>query len=78
MKRAKLRLFIEFLCGIFGGHELSETEWGYSGGNTADRHCRWCDKAIVVPKESILFQFKESDPKTLMQILDNNEIEHIG
>jgi len=78
MKRAKLRLFLEFLCGILGGHELSKTEWGYGGGDTADRHCRWCDKVIVVPKESIFFQFKDSDPRPLMQIFDNNEIEHTG
>lgn len=62
-----LRRFLEFLCGLFGGHELSKTEWGYGGGLYADRWCRWCDKLIQVPKESIYFQFKDSDPMGLMK-----------
>ena len=61
-----LRRLLEFLCGFFGGHELSKTEWGYGGGRFADRHCRWCDKTIRVPKESIYFQFKESHAKDFM------------
>jgi len=66
-----LRLFFEFLCGVFGGHEPSKTEWEYGGGKYADRHCRWCDKVIRVPKESIYFQFKDSDPKSLMDNIGN-------
>ena len=31
------------------GHEISETEWGYDGGDTEDRWCRWCNALIVVP-----------------------------
>ena len=38
-----------WLCGLIIGHELSETEKGYSGGITEDRHCRWCDKVFQVP-----------------------------
>lgn len=60
---------LQWLCGLTG-HELSKTEWGYGGGKYADRWCRWCNKMIVVPKESIYFQFKKSDrypnPKELM------------
>lgn len=58
---------LQFICGILGGHELSKTEWGYGGGQFADRHCRWCDKLVRVPKESIYFQFKDSDPRSLMK-----------
>lgn len=50
---------LQFICGLFG-HELSKTEWGYGGGDTADRWCRWCNKLIVVPKSSIQFAFKET------------------
>ena len=39
------------ICGFFTGHEISKTEWGYGGGNFVDRHCRWCDKVIRVPKQ---------------------------
>jgi hypothetical protein len=50
---------IQFLCGL-RGHELSKTEWGYGGGEYADRWCRWCNKLIIVPKDSIRFAFKEN------------------
>lgn len=40
---------IYLLCRILIGHELSETEKGYGGGITEDRHCRWCDKVFQVP-----------------------------
>jgi len=63
----KTRKLLQWLCGVFGGHELSKTEWGYGGGDYADRHCRWCDKLIKVPKESIYFEFKECDPRSLMK-----------
>lgn len=51
LKRAKFRLFLEWLCEIFIGHELSETERGYSGGGHIDHSCRWCDKTIPIPIE---------------------------
>ena len=49
---------LQFICGLFG-HELSKTEWGYGGGDTCDRWCRWCNKLIVAPKTSVQFAFKE-------------------
>lgn len=49
---------LQWLCGLTG-HELSNTEWGYGGGDYADRRCRWCNKKIKVPKDSIRFAFKE-------------------
>ena len=54
-----LVLIVQFLCGL-RGHELSKTEWGYGGGEYADRWCRWCNKRIIVPKDSIRFAFKDS------------------
>ena len=50
---------IQFICGMFG-HELSKTEWGYGGGKYADRWCRWCNKLIILPKDSVRFVFKDS------------------
>ncbi len=53
MKRRNPRLFkirTDF-CKFFTGHEISNTEWGYGGGNFVDRHCRWCDELIRVPKQ---------------------------
>ena len=38
-----------WVCGLVIGHEISETEKGYGGGITEDRHCRWCDKVFQVP-----------------------------
>src|SRR3990167_801200 len=38
------------LCAFLTGHEISETEWGYGGGDFVDRHCRWCDVLIKLPK----------------------------
>lgn len=49
---------LQFICGL-RGHELSKTEWGYGGGEYADRWCRWCNKLIVVRKTEIQFAFKE-------------------
>jgi len=49
-----IKKVIQFLCGFFGGHELSKTEWGYGGGH-ADRWCRWCNKLVQVPKTSVYF-----------------------
>lgn len=60
-KYRRIRVFLQWFCGICGGHELSNTEWGYGGGEYADRWCRWCDKKIQVPKESIRFSFKDSE-----------------
>jgi len=50
---------IQFVCAL-KGHELSKTEWGYGGGDYADRWCRWCNKLIQVPKTSIRFAFKDT------------------
>lgn len=41
---------IQWMCGCATGHEMSETEWGYGGGNFVDRNCRWCDKGFKIPK----------------------------
>ena len=57
---------LQFLCWVVGGHELSETEWSYGGGDYADRWCRWCNKHFYVPKESVYFRFKDHDAKGLM------------
>ena len=65
-KFRNLRKIIQCICGLWDGHELSNTEWGYGGGQYADRWCRWCDKRIKVPKDSIRFNFKDSPVKTLM------------
>ena len=55
LKRARLRLCIEWLCGKLTGHEISRTEKGYGGGTHIDCNCRWCDKSIKIPvKENVL------------------------
>jgi hypothetical protein len=60
---------IQFICGLFD-HELSKTEWGYGGGDTADCWCRWCNKLIEVPKDSIRFRFKGSSE--MMKLIGKN------
>ena len=42
-----------WLCGHLGGHELSDTERGYSGGRFVDHHCRWCDLLIRIPMDEM-------------------------
>ena len=54
------REIIQCLCGLWGGHELSETEWGYGGGDFVERQCRWCDAVVKVPKESVRFISKDA------------------
>lgn len=49
--RSFRRKILEFLCLIFTGHEISDTEWSYGGGDYVDLHCRWCDRLIKVRKE---------------------------
>ena len=60
---------MEWLCGFLTGHELSETEWGYGGGNYVDRHCRWCDRHFQIPKREELI------PEDLGDIIEDlNEL----
>ena len=51
---------IQWICKIITKHPLSETEWSYEGGEYANRWCRWCNKKIRVPKDSIRFEFKDT------------------
>ncbi len=58
------RHVIEKICGVLTGHEPSETEWGYGGGDYVDRWCRWCNKLLKVHrKEAIL-------PEVMQDIID--------
>lgn len=61
LRRAKPRLVIERICGVLTGHEISNTEFGYGGGGSIDRSCRWCDKNIPIPKSEncVSEEFKE-------------------
>lgn len=58
-QNTKATKVLQWICGITG-HELSAIEWGYGGGDYADRWCRWCNKRISVPKTSVQFQFPGS------------------
>jgi len=51
------RKVLEFVCNIISGHEISETEWGYGGGDMVDCHCRWCDKVIKISTEEARFRY---------------------
>ena len=51
---------IQKLCSSVCGHEPSKTEWGYGGGEYADRWCRWCNKLMKVKKEIIHQEFAGS------------------
>ena len=51
------RPIAEFICKLLTGHEISKTEWGWSGGEFIDCHCRWCDKVIKIPKDEARFRF---------------------
>lgn len=62
-----LKTFTQWICGKTG-HELSNTEWGYGGGDVADCWCRWCNKLVEVPKTSVYFS--HSDSKELMKMVD--------
>lgn len=54
-------------CQFLTGHEPSNTEWGYGGGNYVDRWCRWCNyKLSVRIEEEIL-------PKKMKDIMNGHE-----
>lgn len=59
-----IRKILEFLCGLFVGHELSKTEYSTWGDNEGARWCRWCNKMFIVPRESLNFgssdEFKDA------------------
>lgn len=44
-----MRRLTQRLCGTWGGHEWSATEWGYGGGGYCDRWCRWCNQISSQP-----------------------------
>jgi len=48
--RRKPRQIVEEICGFLTGHERSETEMGFGGGEFMDCNCRWCDISIKIPK----------------------------
>lgn len=56
----RIQTIIQWCCRMLTGHELSRTEWGYGGGGYADRWCRWCNKLIKVPRESVQFTHPET------------------
>ena len=39
---------IQSACGLLA-HEWSDTEWGYSGGDSVDVWCRWCNYRKQIP-----------------------------
>ena len=51
------RTVLEFVCQLLTGHEISETEWSYGGGDKVDGHCRWCDKVLKIPLDEARFRF---------------------
>lgn len=57
----------QWFCGLFG-HEISKTEWGYGGGDTADVWCRWCNKFMQVPKSELLFRLDKERRELLKQV----------
>lgn len=61
-KHSHWMVFLEWLCGVLTGHEISKTERGYGGGKFLDYHCRWCDKLIQVPIQE--------QPKDAKEMLD--------
>jgi hypothetical protein len=58
MKKVKRFILKYTICRI-RGHKLG-LDWGYAGGEYADRWCDRCDACVSVPKDSIRFVFKES------------------
>jgi hypothetical protein len=53
-----LSRLLQRFCAKITGHERSQTEIGYSGGNTIDVWCRWCNYQwqIHVQEEPSLHQ----------------------
>ena len=56
-----IQWILRSLCGLVIGHEPSLTEWCYGGGAFVERNCRWCDKVIYVPKDSVIDEFPEAE-----------------
>lgn len=53
--KSRCERFLRPLCARLG-HELSETEHGYAGGDFEDRWCRWCGQHVSVPKGKFAFE----------------------
>jgi len=54
----------QWLCGLVG-HEISQTEWGYGGGENADTWCRWCNKHMTIPKTELQFRINKKQREFL-------------
>lgn len=61
----------QWLCGL-KGHEISKTEWGYGGGDTADVWCRWCNKLMKIPKTELQFRLDKESRNFLDTIPHDN------
>lgn len=60
------RKILELICKVFTGHEISNTEWGYGGGDYIDFNCRWCDKVIKGHRKEVIL------PKEMEAIIKNS------
>lgn len=67
-KCKRCALFWQWVCGLFG-HEISRTEWGYDGGDTADVWCRWCNKFMQVSKSELQFRLGK-DKRGLLDMVE--------
>ena len=65
-RKFKLLKFSYWLCGLITKHEISETDWGYGGGDMCDYWCRWCDKLFQMPKREEISNFR----KDLMESIE--------
>ena len=63
-----LQRIIKWCCGK-RGHEWSETEKGYDGGNKIDIWCRWCNFKTQVPLS------EEPSANFLVDLFYNDEVE---
>ncbi len=71
----RLTKLLQWLCWLLVGHEPSKTEWGYGGGQYADRWCRWCNKMIRVQKESLYDEFGPTKISDMIGVIDNGRKE---
>lgn len=53
-----VKVLIQRVCARLTEHHLSNTEWGYGGGQYVDRWCRWCNQLVKVPAERTPEKFR--------------------
>lgn len=72
------RQLVARLCGAWGGHEWSATEWGWGGTQMCDRWCRWCNAFSEQPLSETVLTDVQRDLIAIMRRQDGGSDALVG